>query len=234
MRDSVIDVAGTRLGYREAGAGATVLFLHGAAGATWDPLLDQLSGAHRMLAPEHPGFGRGQAQHQDQRNVTRQQCHRQCPSMPCVPRREQIAAPLYIKSLFRTREAGFPDDVAEAHDLAGNETREQLCEIGGTGPRACALCSAADDIFLRIMGCLSMAVASFEAGLIRASTIAPAWRGRQHEAISGRQTRPRRRVPYSQRWSAFRRRDPAQIKIGASEIMRLNVPCAGGGRCEIQ
>jgi hypothetical protein len=35
MRDSVIDVAGTKLGYREAGAGATVL-LHGAAGAAWD------------------------------------------------------------------------------------------------------------------------------------------------------------------------------------------------------
>ena len=59
------------------------------------------------------------------------------------------------------REAGFLDDVAEAPDLAGNEKREQLCEIAGTGPRACALCSVADDIFLRIMGCLSMAVASF-------------------------------------------------------------------------
>ena len=32
MRDSAIDVAGTKLGYREAGAGATVLFLHGAGG----------------------------------------------------------------------------------------------------------------------------------------------------------------------------------------------------------
>jgi pimeloyl-ACP methyl ester carboxylesterase len=60
MRDSEIDVAGTKLGYREAGAGATVLFLHGAAGAAWDPLLDQLSSGYRMLAPEHPGFGRGQ------------------------------------------------------------------------------------------------------------------------------------------------------------------------------
>src|SRR6195256_3434038 len=60
MRDLVIDVAGTKLGYREAGAGATVLFLHGAAGAAWDPLLDQLSGGYRVLAPEHPGFGRGQ------------------------------------------------------------------------------------------------------------------------------------------------------------------------------
>jgi pimeloyl-ACP methyl ester carboxylesterase len=60
MRDSVIDVAGTKLGYREAGAGATVLFLHGAAGAAWDPLLDRISSGYRMLAPEHPGFGRGQ------------------------------------------------------------------------------------------------------------------------------------------------------------------------------
>src|SRR5258705_6489289 len=60
MRDSVIDVAGTKLGYREAGSGATVLFLHGVAGAAWDPLLEQLSGGYRVLAPEHPGFGRGQ------------------------------------------------------------------------------------------------------------------------------------------------------------------------------
>ena len=60
MREATIEVAGTKLGYREAGAGATVLFLHGAAGAAWDPLLDQLSGGYRVLAPEHPGFGRGQ------------------------------------------------------------------------------------------------------------------------------------------------------------------------------
>ena len=60
MRNSVIDVAGTKLGYREAGSGATVLFLHGVAGAAWDPLLEQLSGGYRVLAPEHPGFGRGQ------------------------------------------------------------------------------------------------------------------------------------------------------------------------------
>jgi pimeloyl-ACP methyl ester carboxylesterase len=60
MRDSVIDVAGTKLGYREAGAGPPVLFLHGAAGAAWDPLLEQLSAGYRVLAPEHPGFGRGQ------------------------------------------------------------------------------------------------------------------------------------------------------------------------------
>src|SRR3981081_3267425 len=42
------------------GVGAAVVFLHGAGGAAWDPLLDQLSSGYRMLAPEHPGFGRGQ------------------------------------------------------------------------------------------------------------------------------------------------------------------------------
>ena len=60
MRESVIEVAGTKLGYREAGAGAPVLFLHGAAGASWDPLHDELSAGCRVIAPEHPGFGRGQ------------------------------------------------------------------------------------------------------------------------------------------------------------------------------
>ncbi|HEY7661628.1 MAG TPA: alpha/beta fold hydrolase [Xanthobacteraceae bacterium] len=55
----MIEVAGTRLACREAGAGATVLFLHGAAGASWDPLLEELSARYRVLAPEHPGFGRG-------------------------------------------------------------------------------------------------------------------------------------------------------------------------------
>jgi pimeloyl-ACP methyl ester carboxylesterase len=55
----MIEVAGTTLACREAGAGATVLFLHDAAGASWDPLLDALSVRYRVLAPEHPGFGRG-------------------------------------------------------------------------------------------------------------------------------------------------------------------------------
>jgi pimeloyl-ACP methyl ester carboxylesterase len=59
MRQTEIKVAGTTLAYREAGAGATVLFLHDAAGASWDPLLDALSVRYRVLAPEHPGFGRG-------------------------------------------------------------------------------------------------------------------------------------------------------------------------------
>jgi pimeloyl-ACP methyl ester carboxylesterase len=58
MRESVIEVAGTKLACREAGAGASVLFLHGVAGAAWDPLLEHLSATFRVLAPEHPGFGR--------------------------------------------------------------------------------------------------------------------------------------------------------------------------------
>jgi pimeloyl-ACP methyl ester carboxylesterase len=53
-----IDLMGTKLRYLEAGAGATVLFLHGADGDTWSPLLDALSAQHRVITPEHPGFGR--------------------------------------------------------------------------------------------------------------------------------------------------------------------------------
>ena len=60
MQETEIEVAGTKLRYRHAGAGATVLFLHDAAGSSWDPLLDALSAKRRVIAPEHPGFGRRQ------------------------------------------------------------------------------------------------------------------------------------------------------------------------------
>jgi pimeloyl-ACP methyl ester carboxylesterase len=52
--------AGTKLRYPEAGKGETVLFLHGASGAAWTPLLGLLSAECRVIAPEHPGFGRSQ------------------------------------------------------------------------------------------------------------------------------------------------------------------------------
>jgi pimeloyl-ACP methyl ester carboxylesterase len=40
------------------GAGRTLVFLHGAAGLPpWSPFLEQLAGAHEVIAPEHPGFG---------------------------------------------------------------------------------------------------------------------------------------------------------------------------------
>jgi pimeloyl-ACP methyl ester carboxylesterase len=44
----------------EAGSGPPLLFLHGAGGLFWDPLLDALAATHRVLAPEHPGAGESQ------------------------------------------------------------------------------------------------------------------------------------------------------------------------------
>jgi pimeloyl-ACP methyl ester carboxylesterase len=55
-----IDIAGTALRLLEAGQGPPVLYLHGAAGAAWTPLHDELAAGHRVMAPEHPGFGRSQ------------------------------------------------------------------------------------------------------------------------------------------------------------------------------
>jgi pimeloyl-ACP methyl ester carboxylesterase len=37
-----------------------VLFLHGAGGLFWDPLLDALAASYRVVAPEHPGAGSSQ------------------------------------------------------------------------------------------------------------------------------------------------------------------------------
>jgi pimeloyl-ACP methyl ester carboxylesterase len=58
MRETVIDVGGEKLRFFEAGTGAPVLYLHGAGGANWYPLLEMLSARWRVIAPEHPGFGR--------------------------------------------------------------------------------------------------------------------------------------------------------------------------------
>jgi pimeloyl-ACP methyl ester carboxylesterase len=44
----------------EAGTGSPVLYVHGAGGLFWDPLLDALSADHRVIAPEHPGAGESQ------------------------------------------------------------------------------------------------------------------------------------------------------------------------------
>ena len=56
--EKTVEIAGTKLRTLEAGDGPAVLFLHGADGETWSPLLDALSADHRVIAPEHPGFGR--------------------------------------------------------------------------------------------------------------------------------------------------------------------------------
>jgi pimeloyl-ACP methyl ester carboxylesterase len=58
MKELEIDVRGQKLKFREAGGGATLLFLHGAGGSAWYPLLELLAGHYRVIAPEHPGFGR--------------------------------------------------------------------------------------------------------------------------------------------------------------------------------
>ena len=43
-----------------AGEGDPVLFLHGAGGLFWDPLLDAIAAGHLVIAPEHPGAGDSQ------------------------------------------------------------------------------------------------------------------------------------------------------------------------------
>ncbi len=53
-----MDVFGQSLRVCEAGDGAALLFLHGAGGANWSPLHDKLAANHRLIAPEHPGFGK--------------------------------------------------------------------------------------------------------------------------------------------------------------------------------
>lgn len=58
MQEWEVAVNAQTLRIFEAGAGETVLFLHGAGGANWYPLLEKMAEARRVIAPEHPGFGR--------------------------------------------------------------------------------------------------------------------------------------------------------------------------------
>jgi pimeloyl-ACP methyl ester carboxylesterase len=60
MRETVYEIGGEKLRALEAGSGETVLFLHGAGGLAWYPLLERLSAERHVLAPEHPGFGRSE------------------------------------------------------------------------------------------------------------------------------------------------------------------------------
>ncbi|MCU0761006.1 MAG: alpha/beta hydrolase [Steroidobacteraceae bacterium] len=54
-----IELNGSRLCYREAGSGPVLLFLHGAGGAESAlPFLLPFTADHRVLVPDHPGFGR--------------------------------------------------------------------------------------------------------------------------------------------------------------------------------
>ncbi|MFT8244305.1 alpha/beta fold hydrolase [Roseomonas sp. BN140053] len=58
MQETSLEVLGQPLRVLEAGSGPPLLFLHGAGGLSWNPLLERLSATHRVIAPEHPGFGR--------------------------------------------------------------------------------------------------------------------------------------------------------------------------------
>lgn len=58
MRETSVQVNGETLRVLESGDGEPVLFLHGAGGANWYPLLEILAQKRRVIAPQHPGFGR--------------------------------------------------------------------------------------------------------------------------------------------------------------------------------
>lgn len=53
-------VRDTELKVEDRGSGDTLLFLHGAGGSNWSPMLEALSKTFRVVAPEHPGFGKSQ------------------------------------------------------------------------------------------------------------------------------------------------------------------------------
>lgn len=59
-RTNEITLAGCKLTWQEAGSGPPLLYLHGISGDGWTPLLDELAARHRVIVPEHPGFGRSQ------------------------------------------------------------------------------------------------------------------------------------------------------------------------------
>lgn len=53
-----VDVRGTSIRVRRAGAGEPLLLLRGAdASDTWLPFMDRLTADHDVIVPEHPGFG---------------------------------------------------------------------------------------------------------------------------------------------------------------------------------
>jgi pimeloyl-ACP methyl ester carboxylesterase len=60
MQESAVEVHGYAVRTLEAGTGPTILYLSGFGGLAWSPLLEQLSQNHRVVATEHPGFGRSQ------------------------------------------------------------------------------------------------------------------------------------------------------------------------------
>jgi pimeloyl-ACP methyl ester carboxylesterase len=60
--ESIVELRDGRFKIRvlTAGDGEPLVYLHGAGGLFWDPFLDSLAERHRVVAPEHPGFGQSQ------------------------------------------------------------------------------------------------------------------------------------------------------------------------------
>jgi pimeloyl-ACP methyl ester carboxylesterase len=54
---SEIAVRDCRIRLMRGGSGDPLLYLHGASGAAWLPVLQKLSEKYDVIAPEHPGFG---------------------------------------------------------------------------------------------------------------------------------------------------------------------------------
>src|SRR3954467_2191266 len=55
VSERIVEVGPIRARVLVAGTGSPVLFLHGAGGLFWDPLLEALAGEHTVYAVEHPG-----------------------------------------------------------------------------------------------------------------------------------------------------------------------------------
>jgi pimeloyl-ACP methyl ester carboxylesterase len=54
---SVVAVGDCRIRMMRGGAGDPLVYLHGASGAAWLPVLQTLATKYDVIAPEHPGFG---------------------------------------------------------------------------------------------------------------------------------------------------------------------------------
>jgi pimeloyl-ACP methyl ester carboxylesterase len=59
MHESILELRDGRFKIRvlQAGGGDPLIYLHGAGGLMWEPLLDALAATHHVIAPEHPGAG---------------------------------------------------------------------------------------------------------------------------------------------------------------------------------
>lgn len=60
---TVLKIQGSRMFYRQAGAGTPVVLLHSTAssGAQWKDTIDELRSRHRVITPDLPGYGGSEA-----------------------------------------------------------------------------------------------------------------------------------------------------------------------------